>query len=109
MKRTALARFLPHVGQYEHSREASGAVINDFNLFRVGVEPDGTWYGEDVYFCKAWRAMGGEIWIDPYIEFSHAGRKKWVNSLGPTLDATIEAIMAQQQAANDAAATEGAA
>jgi hypothetical protein len=39
------------------------------------------WRGEDIYFCDRWRAMGGEIWVDPTIHFSHRGGKKWEGSL----------------------------
>ena len=40
-----------------------------------------TWQGtspptrlsEDYTFCKRWQAIGGEIWVDPVIEFGHTG------------------------------------
>jgi hypothetical protein len=33
--------------------------------------------GEDIFFCRQWIAMGGKIWIDPQVEFSHRGSKEW--------------------------------
>lgn len=36
-----------------------------------------TWYGEDIHFCKLWRAIGGRIWIEPDITFWHHGLKAW--------------------------------
>lgn len=35
------------------------------------------WYGEDYYFCKRWREMGGEIFIEPNLTFSHTGYKNY--------------------------------
>jgi hypothetical protein len=40
-------------------------------------ENDDKWYGEDVYFCKRWRNMDGEIFIEPRIDFIHTGGKHW--------------------------------
>ena len=34
--------------------------------------PDG--WGEDYTFCRRWRELGGEIWIDPSIQLIHAGQ-----------------------------------
>jgi len=33
---------------------------------------DGLW-GEDYVFCRRWRELGGEIWIDPSIRLEHHG------------------------------------
>lgn len=46
-----------------------------FPFFKTGmVYPDEhNWYGEDSYFCKEWRALGGEIWMEPRINFTHYG------------------------------------
>ena len=38
---------------------------------------EGQFWGEDLVWCKAWEAMGGELWIDPNVEFAHVGRKAW--------------------------------
>ena len=37
---------------------------------------NGEWYGEDVAFCKRWREIGGEIWIEPHIDFLHIGKSE---------------------------------
>lgn len=34
---------------------------------------DNSWYGEDTTFCKRWIAMGGELFIEPTINFTHTG------------------------------------
>jgi len=38
---------------------------------------DGQFWGEDLVFCRKWGQMGGEIWVDPNISFTHVGRKAW--------------------------------
>lgn len=32
---------------------------------------DGQLYGEDSYFCKEWRDLGGQIWVDPNLTLTH--------------------------------------
>lgn len=44
------------------------------DLFNHGVLPDetgGTWYGEDMAFCKRWREKCGDIWLIPDLSISH--------------------------------------
>ena len=45
-------------------------------LFEVAYE-DGVMSGEDVVFCKRWRAAGGEIWVDLAQQTSHIGKKNY--------------------------------
>jgi hypothetical protein len=43
-----------------------------FNFFPVTVDEEILW-SEDYGFCKRWRALGGEVWMDPAITLSHRG------------------------------------
>lgn len=36
----------------------------------------------DYAFCQKWRDMGGKVYVDPEIPFSHEGPKEWVGVLG---------------------------
>ena len=36
--------------------------------------------GEDFSFCERWQRIGGKIYIDPDITFSHYGRKHWTGN-----------------------------
>lgn len=46
---------------------------------------DGHFYGEDFTFCDRWRAIGGEVWVDPDIRLSHIGSKAFNKSLWEAL------------------------
>ncbi len=48
-----------------------------FNVFEMGRGPDGRWWGEDFFMCNKWLEIGGEIWIDPLMPFSHRGERTW--------------------------------
>lgn len=36
---------------------------------------DGIHLSEDYFFCKRYREMGGEIWMDPQVRLKHVGNK----------------------------------
>ena len=42
-------------------------------LFNTEVK-DGEFWGEDYVFCRRAREAGIDIWVDPYIQFNHAGK-----------------------------------
>lgn len=46
---------------------------------------DGAEYGqrmsEDFSFCRRWRNIGGEIWVDPRARLIHAGRKEYTGCI----------------------------
>jgi hypothetical protein len=44
-----------------------------YNFFDVFVE-DGILWSEDYGFSRRWRAIGGEIWMDPQIKLNHVGQ-----------------------------------
>lgn len=42
-------------------------------------------FGEDYSFCKRWRDIGGQVWIDPEIRMGHCGYKTFMGSIGQWL------------------------
>jgi hypothetical protein len=48
-------------------------------LFEYAVH-DNSWYGEDIEFCRRWRALGGKVYIDPDIKTHHIGNWKYSGS-----------------------------
>lgn len=41
-----------------------------YGLFNTEIR-DGLFWGEDFYFCKKWREIGGQIWVDTELMLSH--------------------------------------
>ncbi len=54
-------------------REVFGKLSEPY--FRAESSPED--YGEDIYFCRKWCALGEFLWIDADINFSHRGSKVW--------------------------------
>lgn len=59
-------------------------------LFESGVDPESRIYlSEDYAFCRRWRALGGEIWLDLRARLEHVGAHRyrgdvavWLESVG---------------------------
>lgn len=55
-------------------------------IFKMGVDRDGgDWVGEDPWFCRECISLGIDIWVDPDIQFTHRGSRKWTASLNDYL------------------------
>lgn len=76
IRREVLEIFARDVPKFTDA-EADGQVHTYSHIFQMGMEPDGGFIGEDVKWCKMWTEGGGEIWIDPDIQFGHRGYKEW--------------------------------
>jgi hypothetical protein len=62
--------------------EAPGDTVHDlFGPYRVGKIK----FGEDYSFCRRWRDIGGQVWIDPEIRMGHIGYKTFIGSIGDWL------------------------
>jgi hypothetical protein len=46
--------------------------------------------GEDYLFCDRWRAIGGEVWVDPSIELTHVGARPYSGRLLEILQLSTE-------------------
>lgn len=60
---------------------------------------DHSYWGEDFLFCQRWRALEGQVWIDPWLSFSHTGRKTWSGCFGTYKQAEVNQILEQRSAA----------
>lgn len=56
--------------------------ITAYALFDHIVE-DKKYYGEDVIFCRRWKAIGGEIWLDIGRKLTHHGNMPYGGVPGP--------------------------
>ncbi len=43
--------------------------------------------GEDIGFCREWRRLGGQVWIDPTIKLLHVGEHEYTGDLEALLTA----------------------
>jgi precorrin-6B methylase 2 len=43
---------------------------------------NGVRYSGDYAFCEKWKAIGGKMYVDPEMHFSHSGTNEWNGSLG---------------------------
>lgn len=94
--RVALERLKDSVGSYRiaplhHPDPASLPPIYDFfTRIREGEAH----HGEDISFGVRWSKIGGEMWIEPNIDFGHTGMKEWRGNL----DGWLRDLRAVQQA-----------
>lgn len=59
-------------------------------LFEYYIDPEKNWkYGEDFSFCKKWRSIGGQVWVDPELSMGHIGNKIFEGHLGNYLKSRI--------------------
>jgi hypothetical protein len=60
---------------YRHIHAFSNAPSREgYALFECTIDPEtGEYLSEDFGFCRTWRQMGGEIWLDTKGELTHTG------------------------------------
>jgi hypothetical protein len=78
IKRSAIEKMIeayPELKWTEYWKH-QGQTHELYDLFRH-TDMNGNWTGEDFGFCDRWRAIGGELWAYPNINFIHAGYKEW--------------------------------
>lgn len=107
IKRHVLDKMAAASGQYT---DGTGHGELTANIFEMGYCPDnekdagkGEWWGEDFAWSRKWRQMGGELWIDPDIDFGHRGQKTWkANFKTQGIDAAIRDGKAKHRPAVEA-------
>jgi hypothetical protein len=53
-----------------------------YNFFSIEIDPDSqVLLSEDYLFCKRWREMGGDLWLDLGINLNHTGMLDYVGCL----------------------------
>jgi hypothetical protein len=62
---------------HEDMNAAQHAAYHQFFQFTTDDEE----IGEDYLFCDRWRAIGGEVWVDPSIELKHVGSSEYAGRL----------------------------
>ena len=53
-----------------------------YNFFAIEIDPDSrVLLSEDYFFCKMWRELGGELWLDLGINLNHTGIIDYIGCL----------------------------
>src|SRR6185312_5561069 len=73
LKREAVQKMIDsHQDTFFESKDPVSPIPNGYALFNTEVVGKEFW-GEDYVFCRRAREAGIDIWVDPMIEFDHAG------------------------------------
>ena len=57
--------------------------LNQYALFDTMIDPEtGEYLSEDYAFCRRWRAMGGEVWLDMQSRLIHIGPHEFMGDAG---------------------------
>jgi len=72
LRRDCLERLVAARPELRLHNPANPADTNFHALFDTGIV-DGQFVGEDFMFCDRWRAIGGQVLIDPSMNFGHHG------------------------------------
>ncbi len=64
-----------------------------YNFFEDKIEKNLRWT-EDYVFCRKWRKLGGEIWVDPEFYLDHVGQRVWSGKMNEALKPMSEMFIA---------------
>lgn len=67
-----------------------------YGLFTEMITPTGSFEGEDYSFSDRWRAIGGEVFVDPYIPLSHVWSQSFRGSLAEEMKLPQQAPLAAE-------------
>jgi hypothetical protein len=71
---------------------------NLFALFDCIIDPDtGAYLSEDYSFCRRWRQIGGEIWIDSASKLTHTGPYEFVGDHASRLSGFASPIQVRSE------------
>lgn len=64
-----------------HDRAAPSRSANQYALFDCMIDPEtGDYLSEDYAFCRRWRALGGDVWLDARSRLMHVGPREFVGN-----------------------------
>lgn len=71
--------------------DASAQSGKSYDIFQFRAA-DHVYWGEDIWFCRLWRQLGGQVWIDPDMTTHHYGIHDYSASIGRWLVESGEQI-----------------
>lgn len=83
IRRTALERFREAYPQLRYLDPAAdvSAPDREYTAFFERAREVGLCFREDFMFCRRWRAIGGQLWIEPRVGITHFGVKGYFGNL----------------------------
>jgi hypothetical protein len=73
---------------------------NQYALFDCIIDPDtGAYLSEDYSFCRRWRQIGGEIWLDLEGTLTHSGQHAYKGNAAPRFAQFLARTAAEPKAA----------
>ena len=89
----AMAEGYPQLRYVDHSSGADPAWHRwRYRFFDVGVDAEtGEYLSEDFAFCRRWRALGGEVWVDTHSDLAHTGSKTYRRRFSQVLSESTHA------------------
>jgi hypothetical protein len=79
---TRMAEAYPHLRYAAcHNAQRPSFSPNQYAFFEGMIEPEsGNYLSEDYTFCRRWRDLGGQIWLDTQGELIHVGAHDFVGA-----------------------------
>jgi hypothetical protein len=104
LKRTAIEKLMKaYPRQYDPGDGGIHKLHYSFFESKIewGEDPTkiGQFWGEDLIFCKKWKALGEHIWLDPNVTVEHVGRKSWTGNFMQFLQKHASVQLTQPQQA----------
>lgn len=81
LRRAVFERLREAMPDLHYEDHSVAAVPRQMTAFFEHIVRDGRRWSEDYTFCERWRAIGGDIWLDPFINLSHWGPHPWRGSI----------------------------
>lgn len=81
IKRCVFERLRDEMPQLHYTDYSAIAAPRQMTAFFEHIVKDGRRWSEDYTFCERWREIGGDIWLDPFINLGHWGPNQWRGSI----------------------------
>lgn len=94
----------PNRWYYENSTNKSSTKIYILFENQFDEETKDNW-SEDYAFCRNWRKLGGEVWVDPSIALGHYGKYNYEGKLQDELDLSQQAAQKLMEEQNEKASS----
>lgn len=87
LKRSALEKFMAAYPKLKYLNNGK----EQMKFFECSEEVGGEFTGEDVTFCKRWRDIGGDVWVEPNVTITHYGMSGFRGNLDKSLRENLKA------------------